>query len=70
MGFWNVVAKDLRKGDEIRVTTMGGSEFLTVEDLEPPDGPEIRVKLAWGWHIPVESFWDTLPIDERLTVRR
>lgn len=70
MGFWNVEAKDLQVGDEIRVTTMGGTEFLAVKQVEPVNGPEVRVELEWGWHVPVEPFWDTLPADEKLTVRR
>lgn len=71
MGFWNVTAKDLRKGDEIRVTAMGGEEFLTVEEIWPdPPAKTTRVRLAWGFHVPREPFWDVLPVDEKLTVRR
>jgi hypothetical protein len=71
MGFWNVEAKDLRVGDEIRVTSMGGTEFLVVKQVKDSDRPEVRVALDWGWHVSItEPFWDTLPANQMLTVRR
>jgi hypothetical protein len=69
MGWWNVKPADLQIGDEVRVTTMGGQEFLTVLDLDT-GGKTVKAKLSWGSHVPVEPFWDVLPSDETLTVRR
>lgn len=71
MGFWNVIAKDLRYGDEIRVTTMGGEEYLTVLDVDTGGASgRVAVRLEWGLHIPNEAFWDDFAPDEKLTVRR
>jgi hypothetical protein len=70
MGFWNVTPDRLRVGDEIRVTTMGGQEFLTVREIDRDHPQGVRVKLAWGLHVPVEPFWDVLGHSEKLTVRR
>lgn len=70
MGFWNIRAWELRVGDEIRVRTMGGEEFLAVTDVES-NGEEVRTTLEWGSHVPTaEPFIDTLPPDQPLTVRR
>lgn len=70
MGFWNVKAKDLRQGDEIRVRVMGGEEYLTVKRVRATlEG--IRLEAEWGWHVPnAAPVLDTLPPDETLTVRR
>jgi hypothetical protein len=71
MGFWNVKARDLRYGDEIRVTVMGGEEYLTVHDVDTGGASgRIAVLLSWGSHIPQEPFWDDLDPSEKLTVRR
>lgn len=70
MGFWNVQAKDLRKGDEIRVRVMGGEEFLTVLDVDRINDANMRVHLSWGFHVPREPFWDELDPNEKMTVRR
>jgi hypothetical protein len=69
MGFWNVDAKDLKPGDEIRATVMGGEEYLTVREVKPKDG-KVLLRLEWGSHVPIDPFWDTLPNGKKLTVRR
>jgi len=72
MGFWNVVAKDLQVGDEIRLATLGGEEYVTVLDVEPAGNCQVRVHLSWGqrWNVPNEMAWDLLASDEYLTMRR
>lgn len=70
MGFWNITAKDLHEGDEVRVRVMGGEEFLTVERVEKAD-EGMRVEMEWGLHIPnAETVHDVLDPDLPLTVRR
>lgn len=70
MGFWNVKARDLRVGDEIRLTTMGGEEYVTVKDAQP-QGDSMRVVWEWGWHVPiVDPVENLLPADKDLTVHR
>lgn len=67
----HVRAKDLREGDEVRVTVMGGEDYLTVVAVTDPIDSKVRVQFKWGWHVPIaDSFWDELPADERLTVCR
>lgn len=70
MGFWNVKARDLREGDEIRLTVVGGEEFVTVQKVQREED-SVRVAWEWGLHVPnADTVEDLLPADERLTVRR
>jgi hypothetical protein len=70
VGFWNIKAGDLREGDEIRVTVMGGEEYLTVVEVKLADG-KVTFTAEWGWHIPVaERVVQELDATEPLTVRR
>lgn len=69
MGWWNVEAKDLREGDEVRAHVMGGEEFLTVLEVKPKKD-KVLVHLEWGFHVPLDPFWDAMDRNEKLTVRR
>jgi hypothetical protein len=75
MDLRNVAAKDLKSGDQVRVTVMGGEEYLEVEAVDPngmnrDHEPRVFARLHWGPHVPIEPFWDDFAPDEELTVRR
>jgi hypothetical protein len=70
MGFWNVKAKDLQVGDEIRWSSAAfGENFQAVQAVEDPDNRWVRVRLQ-NVDKNAQPYWDLLKKDEQLTVRR
>lgn len=64
-----LLASDLRPEDQIRVHVMGGDELLSVEKVRRTiRRGRVKAKLAWGSHIPLDSFWKTYDEGQELPV--
>jgi hypothetical protein len=68
MGFWNIKARELCEGDEIRTKVMGNEEYLTVVEVEAV-GDKVTVTSQIGSPV-TEWITQALPATEPLTVRR
>lgn len=69
MGFWNVKARDLKVGDEIRIAS-GELGFWKVGDVDTGGASgRIAAKVEWVDGNGV-CWWEDFAPDEKLTVRR
>jgi len=68
MGFWNVKARNLKFGDEVR---LGHDTYWIVRDVDT-GGASGRVAVLFVRHLAgeSESAWDDFAPDEKVTVRR
>lgn len=72
MGFWNVTAKDLRHGDEIRMPTILGDQYPKVRDVDT-GGASGRIAVCLDLDSEVNAMagvWIDLAPDDKLVVRR
>jgi hypothetical protein len=70
MGWWNVKARDLKFGDELRIPLVLDAELPMVRDVDT-GGASGRVAVLLEWpSTPRETFWEDFDPNELLTVRR
>jgi len=70
MDWWNVKARDLKFGDEIRLSNVLGEQFVRVRNVDT-GGASGRVVAYVHWvDGDSEYWWEEFAPDEWLTVRR
>ncbi len=71
MGWWNVRARDLKFGDEVRVPMMADDLLPVVRDVDRGGASgRVAVRFEWPGTTPLEAFWEDFDPNEPLTVRR